>query len=48
MDSDLKDVITELTTEVRKLREEVKELKETTKEVSSKLYLTNEYLSTRD
>lgn len=46
MDSELKDIIYELTSEVRKLRDEVKELKETTKEVSSKLYITNEHLST--
>lgn len=45
MDAELKDIINELTSEVKKLMNEVKELKETTKEVSSKLYLTNEYLS---
>jgi uncharacterized phage infection (PIP) family protein YhgE len=46
MDSELKDAITKLTSELKKLSDEVKELKETNKEISSKLYLTNEYLST--
>jgi len=46
MYSELKDVIIELTSEINKLREEIKELRKANVEINSKLYLTNEYLST--
>ena len=48
MDQELKDAIRFLTDEISSLAADIEELRKVNKDISEKLYLTNEYLSTRD
>lgn len=47
MERELLSAIENLTSEIRRLKDETEDLRKVNAEISEKLYLTNEYLSTR-